>query len=215
MATAREAAAGRIGRLRIGCAFGSLDQRFGARLAAFSRECPSIALEVRTVSGADAIEGLLRETIDIALTPALLPQEADAWGISQQPFARERVVLIASQSHFPKTQRLALADVRERRLLLPARHFDGPLHDAIRQAFREAPLSTTNVQEVVDAPSLIGLASAGVGIGVGPACWHLFATPDTLFLSATPETFVEYAFQFRIDVGNPTLRTFVDFLRED
>lgn len=209
-ARARQAAAGRIGCVRIGFISTAAALVVPPLVTRFRATHPEVELEMRHALTAEQIEGLRRGEIDVGFfrMPA-----APGEGIATVEVHRERFRLFV-----PAGDALAaltgptLRDLDGRDVLIYARRNAPGFHDLLLRMLDDAGASPSALHEANDMSSLMSLVAAGVGAAIAPASVGQFGPPGVVGrdLDGLPPSVVVMA--HRADERRPAVRAFVDLV---
>lgn len=177
--SARAAAQGEAGRLRIGfvgsVTFG-LMPRF---VRAFSHRYPNVKLELREATNAEAVSAVDGGMLDIAFVrvPTMRPPTVEFQHIESDLFC------IALPAGHPLASRksLRLKDLNHEPFIGYAPSRAGGLHAAVTQLLQRAGVSPTVAQEGVQVQTLIGLVASGLGLALVPTVSAAHAPKSVAF----------------------------------
>ena len=209
-ARARQAAAGKIGNLRIGFISTAAALVVPPLVTAFRKSHPEVELEMRQALTAEQIGMLRQEVIDVGFfrMPALPGRGIETVVVHREPF---RLFLPASH---PLTTASApgLRDLDGRDVVVYARRNAPGFHDLLLQMLKDAGAVPATLHQANDMSTLMSLVSAGVGAAVAPASVGLFGPPGVAArdLAGVPSSVVVMA--FRADDRRPAVRAFVELV---
>ncbi len=210
-ARARQAAAGKIGCLRIGFISTAAALVVPPLVTAFRKSHPEVELEMRQALTAEQIALLRQEVIDVGFFR--MPAQPGR-GITTVEVHREPFRLFLPASH-PLAQHAApgLRDLDGREVVIYARRNAPGFHDLLLQMLKDAGAVPAALHQANDMSTLMSLVSAGVGAAVAPASVGLFGPPGVAArdLGGVPSSVVVMA--FRTDDRRPAVRAFVDLVR--
>ena len=213
---ARAAAAGELGRLRLGfvstVGFGLLPQW----VRAFRVQVPGVQLELIEATGDVQIEGLQNGNIDAGLllhTPGQAPP-----GLSRVHVASEPWVL-ALPAHHRLASRRALdweALLAEPVVMFPRRILPS-LHDAIASLYQAQGQELQVAQEAIQMQTIVNLVSADLGVAWVPQSVRQFQRPGVVYRDlprriALPEC--ETSLVWREGASVPALNRWIEFVRQ-
>jgi len=166
VAAARDAAAGRVGRLRLTYVGSAMYGRLAGRVRAFRRSYPAVALELREATTAAQVAALRDGTSDIAV---LLPPLPDDAGLAMTAFDADRFAIALPAAH-PLAGRadVALRDLAEEPFVMwPAAEGRG-FHTRVVQLCAAAGFVPQVVQEAHQMHGVLALVAVEVGVSVVP-----------------------------------------------
>jgi DNA-binding transcriptional LysR family regulator len=163
---ARDAAAGRGGRLVIGFIPSLAYSVLPRLLPAWRRAHPGVAVALREVAVTDKEEALLSGSIDVGIyrPPARHPE------IAVFPFAQERMIAALPVSHrLARRRRLRPADLLGESLVLyPPSRGDAGLHGAIAVFLRTHSIPMQAAEIAGTIHTALGLVLSGAGLTIVP-----------------------------------------------
>lgn len=209
-ARARQAAAGKIGCLRIGFISTAAALVVPPLVTAFRKSHPEVELEMRQALTAEQIGMLRQGVIDVGFFR--MPAQPGP-GIRTVEVHREPFRLFLPASH-PLTGLAApgLADLDGRDVVIYARRNAPGFHDLLLRMLKDAGAAPSTLHQANDMSTLMSLVSAGVGAAVAPASVGLFGPPGVAardLPGAAPSVVV---MAFRDDDRRPAVRAFVDLV---
>jgi DNA-binding transcriptional LysR family regulator len=160
VATARRAALGEIGELRVAFLISTANYMLPAVVRAFRQRFPAVELSTENVGIADIVSGLRDGRYDAAFTRPPLVGD-----ITTVTLVTEQVCAVLPADH-PLTGRdeLHLGDLAGEPWVLTPRSSWEPWHRKYDTDFHNAGFEPEVVQRATDVPSLLGLVAAGVGV---------------------------------------------------
>ncbi|WP_337997284.1 LysR family transcriptional regulator [Oleispirillum naphthae] len=207
-ARARQAAAGKIGSLRIGFISTAAAAVVPPLVTAFRRGYPQVELEMRHALTADQIAMLEAGEIDIGFfrLPAAPPR-----GIVMAVMHREPFRLFLHAGHPLEARAEAgLADLDGQEVLVYARKNAPGFHDLLIQSIRGAGAIPSAIHQANDMNTLMSLVSAGVGIAVAPASVGRPDLPNLVSCALRGMPLSEVVMAYRAEEANPAVRAFVE-----
>lgn len=210
---ARQAAAGRIGCVRIGFISTAAALVVPPLVNRFRAGYPEVELELRHALTTEQIEWLLRGEIDIGFFR--MPAEPGP-GIATVEVHREAFRLFVPESDaLARVRRPTLKDLDGRDVLIYARRNAPGFHDLLLRMLDDAGASPAALHPANDMSSLMSLVAAGVGAAVAPASVGQFGPPGVVGrdLEGLPPSVVVMA--HRADERNPAVRAFVELSAAD
>lgn len=214
---ARAAAAGELGRLRLGfvstVGFAQLPQW----VRAFRERCPGVALDLLEATGDVQLQALQRGEIDAGFmlhSPGFAPA-----GLQRCLIAREPLVLALSDHHrLAGAASLPLAEVLDEPLVIFPRRIVPSLYDAIFALYHAAGRSPHVAQEAIQMQTIVNLVSAGLGVAWVPQSVRQFQRPGVVYREVkgrrgTAVPVCETSLVWPAGGASPPLTRFVDFVR--
>ena len=166
--TARRAARGETGRLRVG--FVDAATHTGVLpdvLGFFRMHLPSIGLSLFEMDPVQQAEALRTDRIDVGVLHSP-PPDADRW-LRVEPVYVDPLVAALPETHpLAKHERLTMAELAEESFVLFSRLVGPPLYDEIIARCRAAGFSPRVVQEASGWHTIASLVSAGLGVAFVP-----------------------------------------------
>ncbi|MES2424313.1 MAG: LysR family transcriptional regulator [Pseudomonadota bacterium] len=216
-AHAQAAAAGEVGRLRLGFVSTVGFALLPHWVRAFREQHGGVQLELIEATGDLQLQALARGEIDAGLllhSPGFAPE-----ALQHLTVAREPLVLALADSHPLATQSsLALADVLGEPLVMFPRRILPSLHDAVFGLYHAAGRSPLVAQEAIQMQTIVNLVSAGLGVAWVPDSVRQFQRPGVVYRSvvgrrgsAMPAC--ETSLVWSAAASNPPLARFVAFVK--
>ena len=179
--TARRAAEGEIGRLRVGFVEAAAYSGVLPDVLGFFRmHLPNIGLslfELDALEQADAFRG---GRIDVGLVDSP-PPDADRWLRVERVYTDPLVAALPHTHRLAARRRLALADLAGEPFVLFPRHVGPALFDDLIARCRAAGFSPRVVQEAAGWHTLAGLVGAGMGVAFVPGSLTHFQRPEVVY----------------------------------
>ncbi|WP_418128405.1 LysR family transcriptional regulator [Variovorax sp. 375MFSha3.1] len=224
-ARARAAAAGQVGRVRIGFVSTVGFEQLPAWVREFRVLCPEVALELVEATGDVQLEAFARGEIDAGLmlhSPGAAPPGLARLAVSQEPL----VLALPERHPLARTDRLLLADVLAEPLVIFPRRIVPSLHDAIFDLYHAAGRTPQLGQEAIQMQTIVNLVSGGIGVAWVPESVTQFRRAGVVYRRAeefapaarrrsAPELpGCETSLVWPEGAANPALERFVAFVRE-
>lgn len=216
-AHARAAAAGEVGRLRLGfvstVGFALLPQW----VRGFREQYPRVQLELIEATGDVQLQALQRGEIDAGFmlhSPAFAPA-----GLQRLRVAQEPLVLALSDPHPLAAEAApALARVLAEPLVIFPRRIVPSLYDAIFGLYHAAGCSPQVAQEAIQMQTIVNLVSAGLGVAWVPDSVRQFQRSGVAYRSvagtrARPVPVCETSLVWPAGASSPSLACFVKFVQ--
>lgn len=176
---ARDASAGRAGRLVIGFVHAITYSLLPQLLPGFRNRYPGIAVALREVTVLDKESALLSEQVDIGIyrPPARHPE------IASLQLAEEGFVLALPASHpLARRRRVPVAALAgERLILFPALRGDVGLSGTIAAFLRQHGIPVKAGEEVRTIHTALGLVLAGAGVTIVPESCTMVRLPGLAY----------------------------------
>lgn len=209
VARVRQAAQGKLGRLRIGFISTAAANIVPQLIAEFRKTHPDVELELLHALTADQIAMLKRGVIDIGFfrVPTSEDNDIKTIIIHQEPF---KLFLPISHPLAGKRE-LSLKDLDNEDFLVYARKNAPGFHDFLLQLLKDAGATPTMINEATDMYTLVSLVSAGVGLAVAPASVAHYGMPNVVArdLDGLPSS--KIALAFRANLSHPAAaQAFID-----
>jgi DNA-binding transcriptional LysR family regulator len=164
---AREAAAGEVGRVRLGFVSTIGFDRLPAWVRAFREAAPGVALELVEATGDVQLEALARGELDAGLmlhSPGFAPGGFDHLRVQQEPL----VLALPERHPLARGAAPALADALREPLVIFPRRIAPSLYDAVFALHHAAGVSPHVAQEAIQMQTIVNLVSAGIGVAWVP-----------------------------------------------
>ena len=207
--TARRAAEGSAGFLRVGFSSSAPYTTLPAILRSFRAQFPDVVMNLFERSTEEQIDLLASGAIDIAFVRR--PVENAPESVTIKTILREPLVLALPQGHPLQHRRSVDARVlaRESFVLFP-RHAAPGLYDQIDSIFRKAGFKPKVAQEAVQMQTIVSLVSAKLGIAIVPASIRNLHRERVVYLALRPTATTEMAIAYD---GNNRSLVLQSFLR--
>ncbi|MDR3517568.1 MAG: LysR family transcriptional regulator [Azospirillaceae bacterium] len=168
--TARRAARGELGRLKIGftpsCLFNGL---MPTLLRRYRRAWPGIVLEMTETSTAEQVEQLGDGRIDIGFVRPAAPIPPGMVVI--RILLREPLVAVLDGDHpLAGVDPIRMVALRDQPFVLHARRLGTGLYDTVMRLCANAGFTPRIAQEMHQMSTIVTLAAVGLGVAVAPRC---------------------------------------------
>lgn len=164
--TARRAAIGESGTLRIGFVASAAMELVPMVVLAYRKKYPGVKLELQNQRTVMQIASLLEHSMDVGYVR--LPASSNMLTIT--PVHREPFVLIVPRTHpLALKSSMSLKDLQDEPFVAYARKWAPGFYDRWVSIFTQAGFSPEVTQETGDMYTTISLVAAGVGVAVVPA----------------------------------------------
>lgn len=159
---ARCAARGEIGALRLGFTVIAFYTALPRVVQRFRYRFPDVRVELSEMNSPAVEEALTEDVIDLGI----LHPPVSATTLTTLDLPDEPLVLAVPENHWLATQtRVTFADLGDISLLMAPRWVGPAVHDRLMACFTAAYVTPQVVQEVFPMTTLVGLVSAGAGVG--------------------------------------------------
>ncbi|NVM90627.1 LysR family transcriptional regulator [Variovorax sp. SG517] len=224
-ARARAAAAGQVGRVRIGFVSTVGFEQLPAWVREFRVLCPEVALELVEATGDVQLEAFARGEIDAGLmlhSPGAAPPGLARLAVSEEPL----VLALPERHALARTGKLLLADVLAEPLVIFPRRIVPSLHDAIFDLYHAAGRTPQLGQEAIQMQTIVNLVSGGIGVAWVPESVTQFRRAGVVYRRAeefapaprrrTPPELpaCETSLVWPEGAASPALARFIAFVRE-
>jgi DNA-binding transcriptional LysR family regulator len=178
--TARRAARGEVGTLRIGFTPSApFAPAFTRAVHAYRLALPDVHLSLSLSRSAPLTEALRIGGIDVALIrPAAAAPLSDE--IASMPVLRDRLMLALPAQHRLAKRKAAvpLEALAEEPFVLRPRGPGAAFYEQVYELCGRAGFAPQLAQEAHEAPTILGLVAVGVGLSILPACFRAIQFPD-------------------------------------
>jgi DNA-binding transcriptional LysR family regulator len=164
---ARDAAVGRLGRLRVGFTESASFHPLVTRtFRAFQAAYPEVELSLIEQPSTELVSALAAEALDCAFVRPPFPSKRQ---IAFETVAEEAMVAALPADHaLADRKTLRLTDLREEHFILYPRRVRPGLADAVIEACRRSGFEPNIGQEAPQLSSTINLVAAGMGVSIVP-----------------------------------------------
>ncbi len=177
--SARAAAAGHAGELRIGFTSSTpLTPLFSALINKYRRQFPAVTLTLLEMSTQHQLAALQQQTLDLAFVrpqfgvePAGQEHSATP-GLQYLTLRTDPLVVVLPEQHPLATKpQLCIADLATQGFIMYPPQAGTSIYRQLHVLCLQAGFTPETVQQAAEASTIIGLVAAGVGISVLPACF--------------------------------------------
>ncbi|MGW2331395.1 LysR family transcriptional regulator [Streptomyces sp. NPDC001700] len=215
---AGRAARGETGRLRLGFIGSALLELLPSLLGRFIRERPEVRLGLHEMSTCQSATALLGGELDISIGRGA-PRGAGAEELVSLTVGRDQLVAVVGAAHpFAGQPRVTVEQLRGQHLIVAPEDEEPVVAgwlDALLGDGTGAAAPGGGVTDARDVHTIIGLASCGVGVGLGPACLRAAPRPGTWVCEVSPRVELpDLVMSFRAQDRSPVLAAFLDTARE-
>lgn len=164
--TAQRAHRGEFGRLVIGFVGSATYDILPSIIREYRRTFPYVSIRLHEFSTPDQVNALIGDRIDVGL---LHPPVSSSL-IETTPIKRGYAALSLPKNHpLAKKDKILIEDLRDIPFILVSRDIWPGLYDEFLSLFQNVDFTPKIVQEATEYQMVVGLVSAGIGIGVVPA----------------------------------------------
>ncbi|GGL53584.1 acetoin biosynthesis transcriptional regulator AlsR [Sporolactobacillus putidus] len=164
--TAQRAQRGEFGRLVIGFVGSATYDILPEIIREYRRKFPHVAVVLHELSTPDQLNALTGGRIDIGL----LHPPVNSSLIEAEPVKSGYCALSLPKNHpLAKKAKIRIEDLRDRPFIVVSRDIWPGLYDEFLSLFQNVDFTPKIVQEATEYQMVVGLVSAGIGIGVVPA----------------------------------------------
>lgn len=207
-ARARQAAAGKLGSLRIGFISTAAAQIVPPLVAEFRRTHPDVELEMRHALTAEQIDML--ETGDLDVGFFRMPFAAGR-GLVTAVVHREPFRLFLPAAHpLAAKPAPAIRDLDGCDVVIYARRNAPGYHDFLLRLVADAGAAPAALHEANDMNTLTSLIAAGVGVAIAPASIGANAPANVVIRDLPEAPPSEIAMAYRADESSAAARAFID-----
>jgi DNA-binding transcriptional LysR family regulator len=212
--TARRAAAGRVGVVRLGFS-GPTSYEVLIRLTTkFRKHRPRVRLEIvgPVYDGGEFIERLDRREIDAGL---IRPQASGSERIEIREITRhEMAVALPSDHPLATKQEVHLLDLRDELVISYAANRGPGMVSLIHSTFLKHGFSPNIAQEAPDTHTIMSLVGAGAGIGFVPVAAGHIKLPGVVLVPVPDIPAIPLVLGWRKNDPNPALHALIDLADE-
>ena len=196
-------AAGRTGRLLVGCVGSATYSLLPALAKALRSELPDVQLGFRGEMLSPAQAAALRDgTLDLAL----LRQLPDTSGLVVSVVRRERLLVALPQEHrYAARKRLRVADLAGEGLVVHAGGGRSMMSSLVHDLFDDVGLDPEVRHEVAETSTLVTFVAAGMGVAVVPEPTSALNVPGVVYVPLVGTPGVDLVVATREGDANPVL----------
>lgn len=214
--TAREAAAGLRGRLRLAYpASLSFHGALPRTLLAFSRTCPDVQVELQEMYTQLAYVALMADQIDVALVRAHPKQASISKQVEVTSIDHEPLMLAMFDQH-PLASRghIRLAELAEEPFVSQPRNYSTTLYDTLLRMSAQADFRPVIRQEAQQVTGLLALVAANIGMALVPSSLQAVRLPHVAMLTLDdPDACMLLAVAHRKESTSPVVQRFLEAAR--
>lgn len=212
VSTAQRAQRGEFGRLVIGFVGSATYDILPRFIREYRKNFPDVAVVLHELSTPDQISALIGNRIDIGL----LHPPINSSLIEAEPVKQGFAALALPKNHpLAEKKKLHIEDLRDQSFILVSREIWPGLYDEFLSLFRDVPFSPNIVQEATEYQMVVGLVSAGIGIGVVPAGAEKLFNLDVVYREiAGIKLHAVLSLARRKTNSNPAMHQFISLTRK-
>jgi DNA-binding transcriptional LysR family regulator len=159
------AARGEVGKVRLAHTFAIAYETLPALLEAFGQDTPRVQVASRELYGADLLQGLREDKLDLALTPRLDLDE----DLASEAVRCEQLVAALPEGHrLASEPQLDLAKLRDEVFQVWPSHVSPGYHSAVMAACHAAGFDP-NIDDTATGSAAFGNIAAGSGVALAVA----------------------------------------------
>lgn len=185
VAAARDAAAGRVGPLRLTYVGSAMYGRLAKTVRAFRRSFPGVRLELKEATTAAQVMALREGTSDVAV---LLPPLPDETGLNMIPFDEDGFAIALPAAHrLAGKADITLSDLADEPFVMwPAAEGRG-FHAQVIQLCATVGFAPHVVQEAHQIHGVLAMVAVETGVSVVPASMTGFRAEEIVYRPLTIE----------------------------
>lgn len=196
-------AAGRAGRLMVGCVGSATYSLLPALAKALRSELPEVEFGFR---GEMLSPGQIAALRDGSLDLALLRRLPDTSGLTLRDVRHERLLVALSQEHrYAARKRLRIADLAGEGLVVHAGSGRSAMHSLVHDLFQAADLELEVVHQVAETSTLVTFVAAGLGVAIVPEPTSALNVPGVVYVPLVGAPGVDLVVATREGDANPVL----------
>lgn len=213
--SARDAAMGTGGRLRIGFVGSAIYRLIPALIRTFRVQYPGVELVLRESTSARIMEMLAEDGLDIGLVRTPLLQQTSALLVTLQ---RDRFLAALPAGHpLAAREPLALADLRDEPFIMYSASDASGFHGAAMAACQAVGFVAEVAQEAAQVPTVLALVESGLGVALVPEVVR-GQRPEHVVYRDLPDlpdsTQTSLALAFQPGLESPAAERFIALARE-
>ena len=210
--SARRAARGETGWLGIGFSASATYEVLPNALRVFRERYPDVELQLYEMTAAEQAHALREKQIHVGFARPFV-EEAD---LIVEPVAREPFLVALPERHrLAGQEQVAMMELADEPFLLFPQQPKPSYGDAIRALCERAGFAPRVAQEVRAMQTAISLVAAGIGVTLVPESVQDMHRRGVVYRTlAEPSAETVLMMVYRRDDASPTLRAFLDVVRE-
>ncbi|MDR7255397.1 DNA-binding transcriptional LysR family regulator [Nocardioides sp. BE266] len=202
-AVAARIAAGRTGRLMVGCVGSATYSLLPVLAKRMRSELPEVDFGFRgEMLSPDQASALHDGSLDLALLRRL----PDSSGLNVAPVRHEGLIVALPQEHrYAGRKRLRVADLAGEGLIIHAGNGRSVMHSLVHDLFAAADVDLQVVHQVAETSTLVTFVAAGLGIAVVPEPTSVLNVPGVVYVPLVGTSGVDLVVATRAGDTNPVL----------
>lgn len=208
---ASRAARGETGQLRIGFIGSALLEFLPSVLNGFAADHPDVRLGLHEMSTGRSAAALRAGELDVSVGRGA-PRGVGAEGLTSVTIGRDDLVAVVGAAHpFAGQHTIGFEQLRGVPLIVAPRDDEPATITGIQTLLGSLTSTMVQTTEARDVHTIIGLASCGVGVGLGPGCMRSAGRRGVWFCDVTPRVELpELVLSYRRADTSPVLAAFLD-----
>ena len=196
-------AAGRTGRLMVGCVGSATYSLLPALAKALRNELPDVEFGFRgEMLSPEQVAALHGGSLDLALMRRL----PDSAGLATSDLRREPLLVALPQEHrYAGRRRLRVADLAGEGLIVHAGSGRSVMSSLVHELFESSDLELQVVHEVAETSTLVTFVAAGLGIAIVPEPTSVLSVPGVVYVPLVGTPGVDLVVATRQGDDNPVL----------
>ncbi|MTT30779.1 LysR family transcriptional regulator [Terrilactibacillus sp. BCM23-1] len=210
--TAQRAQRGEIGHIAVGFVGSATYDILPDIVREFRRKFPDVSIELQELSTPDQIKALHDGYLDIGMVHPPINSSM----ITTEILLRGKCALSMPKNHpLAKKEAIYLKDLVDIPFIVVSRDIWPALYDDFVSLFQDAGFTPKIVQEANEYQMVLGLVSAGIGIGVVPSTAEKNFNLDVVYkeIEDYPLNAI-LSVAYRKTDENPSLKRFIDISKE-
>lgn len=196
-------AAGREGRLRVGCVGSATYSLLPALARLLRAELPDVEFDFQgEMLSPDQATALHDDTLDLGLMRPL----PDTTGLTVTHVRRERLLVAVPREHrLSRRRRLRVADLVGEGLVVHAGGGRSAMHGTVEELFASVGAEPEVAHQVAETSTLVTFVAAGLGLALVPEPTADLAVPGLVYVPLAGTAGVDLVAATRVDDENPVL----------
>ncbi|MFT8872455.1 MAG: acetoin biosynthesis transcriptional regulator AlsR [Sporolactobacillus sp.] len=210
--TAQRAARGEFGRLVIGFVGSASYDILPLLIREYRHRFPDVSVVLHELSTPDQLAELIGGHIDIGL---LHPPVSHSL-IAAEPVKRGFAALALPKLHpLARQTDIRLSDLRDQSFIVVSRDIWPGLYDQFLSLFQNESFTPQIVQEATEYQMVVGLVSAGIGIGVVPGTAEKLFNLDVVYRRISDHPLASVLSMAHLKTNtNPAMLRFIELTRD-
>ncbi len=207
---AQRAGRGEVGRVRVGFLSSACNSVLPLVVAQFRSRYPAVTLDLEGLLDAEQLRRLSEGELDVGfLRSAPADDSLQAEVVLREPLA----VALPKGHRLASAETLAIADLRGEPLILWPRAEATESYDTVVAACRQAGFSPQIVLHLTEAPAILGMVAAGLGISILAHSYRVLNREGVVFVPVPALTSTLRVVWSLDQLTLPVVR-FLDIVRE-